>query len=384
MSPLEKQLASVASRYRRRDWWITMSATCIVLTIVGLVLLLVQVSAFWMHPHSGWWILGLGAAMLFAQWLTTRRKSRDSGWIAHQIENRFPELDHRLVTTLGELSRHSGQPMGYLQQSVLQETMAHAHHNGWWTVVPSKALQGVRSRALVAFCLMMASAIGLLKWQPPASAFLIRTSDAVEEEVAVVADFDIKIEPGDTSVEKGSNLIVIARFGKRVPKEAQLVATDGTEEWRIPMSRSLEDPLFGGTLTGVETDLEYYVTYGRSKSKTYRAAVFTYPQLVRGDALLEYPGYTDQAARNVEDTRRVSVVEGTRVTWAMHLNKPGDRGAADSAGGRRRDSAAAGSKRSSESFGFNTVRKDNSLAIGVEGRPGTREQESAPNYCEGC
>lgn len=322
MTLLEQQLSTVAARYRRLEWWSSVSVICISLAIVGLALLWLQMSTYWMHPLSGWLLLVAGFGGLLVQWLITRKGFRDHSWIARQIEGHYPELDQRLLTTMDELDRNPEQPLGYLQQVVFQETITHSYHNPWWDVVPQGLLQGFRSRGLAAFWLMVAAAVGLMRWQPPKNAFLVPEFDSTAEYLDAFGDFEVQVEPGNTPVEKGTNLIVIARFGKQTPKEAHLVAAAGSEEIRIPMSRSLEDPLFGGTIPDVQADLEYYVAYGNQRSEKFRATVFTYPELVRGDALLEYPSYTNQPEKIVEDTRRVSVVEGTRVSWEMHLNKP--------------------------------------------------------------
>lgn len=321
MSLLEQQLYTVAGQFRRLDWWRSASAFCLLMAVVGGVLLMLQVNGVWSHPRSGWIIILSGLVGLIFVTLTTMGRYRDKRWIADSVENHYPELEQRLSTTLDELDRNDGKPLGYLQHRVFQETISHAHYNPWWKVVPADDLFGYRLSGLISFGLLLASAFGLMRWYPTAS-----TLAAMNMKSAIsgpVANFDIQVEPGDTEVEKGTNLIVVARFGKQIPKSAEVVATSGGEELRIPMSRSLDDPLFGGTVSDVTKEFEYHVAYAGRKSESFRATVFTYPELVRGDALLEYPSYTSLPEKRIEDTRRVSAVEGTRLTWEMHVNKPG-------------------------------------------------------------
>ena len=57
-----------------------------------------------------------------------------------------------------------------------------------------------------------------------------------------------------------------------------------------------------------------------------RSMFLSFPSLVRSDAGLDYPEYTGMEDKTVEDTVRVSAVEGTKVKWLCYLNKPVTRG----------------------------------------------------------
>ena len=60
---------------------------------------------------------------------------------------------------------------------------------------------------------------------------------------------DVQVDPGDASIEKGTSLLVVARFpGQQVPSDASLVLADGSTR---PMARSLEDPTFAGRVESV-------------------------------------------------------------------------------------------------------------------------------------
>ncbi len=65
----------------------------------------------------------------------------------------------------------------------------------------------------------------------------------------------IEVTPGDTQVERGSGLVISARFGGQPPPEAALVlvwASGKTQ--RLPMARNLADPIFGASLLEVSED----------------------------------------------------------------------------------------------------------------------------------
>ncbi len=131
------------------------------------------------------------------------------------------------------------------------------------------------------------------------------------------------MEPGNTEVERGTSLVITARFtGGNVPDKADLVcqAADGSER-RITMTQNLDDPIVGGFLSSVDQAFQYRVVTPDWESEAFTVDVFEFPAMVRSDANLKYPEYTKLEEKRIEDTVRVSAVEGTEVTWLCFLNK---------------------------------------------------------------
>ena len=91
---------------------------------------------------------------------------------------------------------------------------------------------------------------------------------------------------------------------------------------RIDLTKNLDEFIFGATLPIVDQAFSYHVEYDGEQSETYQVKVFEFPTLDRADAVLEYPAYTRLPSRTVEDTRRLSAVEGTQLAYRFHLNKP--------------------------------------------------------------
>jgi hypothetical protein len=91
---------------------------------------------------------------------------------------------------------------------------------------------------------------------------------------------------------------------------------------RISLERHLADPVFGASLSEVEEDSHYHVEFPGGKTPDYKITVFDYPSLVRADAFLAYPEYTGMTNKTIPDTRRISAVAGTRLTYTLQLNKP--------------------------------------------------------------
>jgi len=133
----------------------------------------------------------------------------------------------------------------------------------------------------------------------------------------------VTITPGDISLERGERLVVVASFAGVVPADVNLVTTIPAEPpKRMPLVKSLSDPVFGGSIPEVTTNLSYRVEYGASQTREFTVKVFEFPRLERADANLTFPDYTGLAPKRVENTHRVSAVEGTRCEVTFQLNKP--------------------------------------------------------------
>ena len=75
-------------------------------------------------------------------------------------------------------------------------------------------------------------------------------------------------------------------------------------------------------MSSVDQSFTYQVVSPRWESESFEVEVFEFPALVRSDAFLAYPDYSGLSAKLIEDTVRVSAVEGTELTWVCFLNKP--------------------------------------------------------------
>ena len=159
----------------------------------------------------------------------------------------------------------------------------------------------------------------LIATNPPLMSGQTSTVDVVPSDI----DFQVSIKPGDTEVERGTSLLVLARFRGPLPPEVVLNYDDASgNSTQLAMSKSLDDPVFAGRIAAVSQDLSYRVEFSSRQSKSYQVQVFEFPELKRADAKLVFPEYTSIDNKIVEDVRRITAVEGTRLTLTFHLNKP--------------------------------------------------------------
>jgi len=94
------------------------------------------------------------------------------------------------------------------------------------------------------------------------------------------------VTPGDARVERGTGLVIAARFGGAPPVEATLVLNNGGgKESRIPMARRLADPVFGASIPEVAEAGVYHI---ESVSSSAHIGVVESPSHIGFDEFSRY------------------------------------------------------------------------------------------------
>ncbi len=308
---LRTRLEPVARRRRQVLFWRHLAIGWTAATALALGVYLVQRLVGWASVLTLplVMLLGMVTAAAFAV-RGSRNEEPEYRDAAAEVEKGHPELNGLLLTAVQQRGSAKA-PLGYLQRVVLRDAVAHSRQHVWPAVIPRWRLTSVHLANLAAFSLFVCSLWTLrTPGNPLRSPLVMRTSG-------------MSVTPGDVQLERGQSLVVLARFGGSPPASAELVLGDTpATERRIPLTRNLSDPVFGGTVPEVAEPFTYRVEYDGRRSPDYKVTVFEYPRLERADAELTYPGYTRLPARRVEDTHRVTAVEGTRLDLSLQLNKP--------------------------------------------------------------
>ena len=273
------------------------------------------------RPFAGG-LLMAGTAASGVWWLISRQSVRTPEQTALDVEHAFPGLDAALMTAI---ERPTPDQSELLRAEIADAVRRHSRSNRWESVVTPVRLAGTYLASGLAGLAALAGLV-LLLVEPPPLAASVAAPDPVEVGTPETV-YKVVVEPGDAEVERGKGLLISARFAGAVPPDASIEwaasGDDGEPAVRTePMTRSLDDPLFGGRIDPVDHDLEYAVVFGSQRSPTYRATVFEYPRLERADATLTFPDYTEAEPRSIRDVRRLTAIAGTRLELTCLLNKP--------------------------------------------------------------
>jgi len=311
---MEKFLQSRLQPVIRRQRWQILSwklaATWAAAAIVGTSFVLVEAQTGWTSPLTMPILAAVAVTVSLLVVMRQFERAPDYRQIAQAIERRQPELKGLLLTAVQQTTVEGARP-GYLQYRVLQEAMERSRESDWREIVPRSRL----GLAIAAHLL----ALAFFGWTL-SSLHVGRSGDGVLPRAPFAG---VAVTPGDASIERGESLVVLARFGGGVPANVDMVIrTSGEAPHKISLVKSLSDPVFGGSVPEVKGDFTYHLEYGRSSTRDYKVTVFENPRLERADAELTFPTYTGQEPKRIENTRRISAVEGTKLDLALQLNKP--------------------------------------------------------------
>ena len=308
----------------------TATALCLgALAAVAAVLLTI-------YALSGWWSLPVvfaPAVIAFVAviWMRSSlaRTETDYVEVARHIEQTNPNLQSLLLAAIEQSPDFASGQLGYMQQRVVSEAVEHAKRHGWVSSVSPRALA---TAAAGQWAAALASTVLLLLLLRPA----FPSPDAPGFAWSRSSSLRVAVTPGDVEIERGQDLVVMARFEGGQPGQATLLVGQ-TEETLAPivLKRSLDDPIFGAAIRSVEADLLYRVEYDGVATPLYRVQVYEHPKLERADAHIEAPEYTGLEPKTLKDVRRVSAVEGSAIALEFHLNKPVERAELIAPGGER-------------------------------------------------
>ncbi|PQO28851.1 hypothetical protein [Blastopirellula marina] len=320
---LTRQLDRVARRLRTFRFWSGMGMVWILGAILVGAIYFVSKSTGHIVAGGVFWATSIALIGSLVVYVVSMRSARNVRQVASRIENVYPQLDSALVTAVEQVPDARTGRLGYLQREVVNKAVYHALSHNWELVVSRGKMAVARLSAYVGVALMAVAALALGSLNKDLAANQPEPDLNFEDVVLNGANYEATIEPGDTEVERGTSLLVLARFADRLPPEATLTYTsDDGQEHAVAMSQSLDDPLLGGRIASVTQPLTYRVAFANQVTRDFNVTVFEYPLLLQTDAKLVFPSYTGQEEKFIQDVRRVSAVEGSELTLYCKVNKP--------------------------------------------------------------
>ncbi len=312
---LRRQLEPIMKRRRRLDLAWRLSLYWLVAVLVGIALIGIDWLWGWRLPFAlEVWTVATILVTLFAV-CRSERIGPDYHALARDIEQHHPDLRALLLAAIEQKPDHPGGRLGYLQTQVLREAVVHATSHDWLESIPPRRV-ALANLSRIAVLLLL---LGVFSQLLPSISVLPRSGRGVPASKGC----QVTITPGNTSIEAGSPVVIVARFDGEVPLDVALsYAAPGQERQRMPLTRNVDDVVFGGVLQDVRSDLLYHVEFAGQRSDSYKITVFDRPRLIQADARIVYPSYTNLPEKIVHDTRRISVVEGSQITLTFTLNKP--------------------------------------------------------------
>ncbi len=312
---LRKRLRPIVKRRRRLYLAWKLSVYWLVSGLIGVGLIGADWLWGWSSPIANW---ALCISTVLATVLALYKFSHmhpDYRAVARNIEQQHPDMQALLLAAIEQEPEGLGGQLGYLQERVIGEALRHATKHDWLRSVSSKSLLLAHFGGIAALSIIIMALLQLLPSFP--SLFTI------DRGVLTGRDYNITISPGDTTVELGTAVVILARFEGRVPPEAKLwIGPSEKDKQQITLTKNLDDPVFGGLIPEVNNNLLYHIEYAGRRTRDYRISAYEHPALQRADAKIVYPSYTKLPEKVIKNTRQISVIEGSEVALTFTLNKP--------------------------------------------------------------
>ena len=312
---LRQWLRPVVNR-RKKLLLLRRLAICwLIASLAGIALIVVNYLWGWYWSVTNYALCIAAVIASIRTWYKLRNIEPDYKSIARTIEKQNPDLKATLLTAIEQQPKDPLGGLGYLQERVVGEAMAHAKNHKWTQSISQKTLvlTGISQTAALLLLIFVMSQL------LPFSSYLPLNTDSSTK------GYQISVNPGDTSLEAGTAVVITARFGGKLPNEVKLLMGRSAEDVQeIQLTRNLEDPVFGGIIPQVNSDMYYHIEYANRRTREYKIITYNHPRLERADANIVYPSYTNLPDKVIKDTRQIGVIEGSKVTLTFTLNKEVD------------------------------------------------------------
>lgn len=327
-------------RRRRSNLYLLKVSSLFAIALASL-LLASSLAGLWLDPgKTGAIILFLltalcGIGLLAGFVVTLRRRHTDDRVLAHYVEDRIPDFEQRLLTSLEFTEEdlrngRAGVSQQFIQQ-LWQDAQVHVQQQQHEveTVTPAREswISFASAVAVVAIvAVLFVSSESLLR-----SGSRLAWPFAITEPLTVVeffADIEISVEPGNIDMQRGDSVTIIARVTNATPDAINLRLQDDNVNWRdVSMSRDgsgSDSASYSYFIPSLDEDTTYYIAFnerGEQSSPQYQISLFDLPQIEQIDLAFDYPEYTQIEDITEEDSGDMVVPEGTVVDLTIQFNK---------------------------------------------------------------
>jgi hypothetical protein len=319
-SELKSYIAQLRHRLRLGAWLrgtAVFAGAALSVTVV-LVLILNQL-AFPTHGVSLARLIifiALAAAAIFGLALPLARLTHAR--TVRQAEAADPDLEQRLTTFL-ETSARADDPFLEL---LAADTLPRAQETEPAAFVPDNrlfALGGAALGCLVTLLWLVAAGPGYLGY----GASLIWTGP--KKDAAPL--YTISVKPGDITVRRNSDQLIVAHVSGMKPDNAQLFAHyQSAAGWERVAMQAAPDAGSGATyqfvLAGLPENVEYYVAAGPLVSPHYKVRVADLPSVKEIGVTYHYPQWTGMKPVSEEHSGDLRAIEGTSAEIEVEMDRP--------------------------------------------------------------
>lgn len=274
-------------------------------------------------------VVGL-VTMVWVVWRDWLRHLRpyNAKRIALEVEARYPELMSSLVsyTELDAMARQS-QASPELLEAMRDFAVQKSQQLKFRDIIDVS--QVIKLAAYAAIVLLVAAGVSV-RWSDHIAALVQRLAgfDAPYPIRTELIEINGDMEgDGNLVVPFGNTADITVKAGGVIPDDAILYvkpAEGESQDWtELPMEKLDNGFSFRGELESLERDMNYFVTMGDYRSKTFDITVVRAPRIVKAELRLQLLPYLNPLERPPETTDQLNleVPEGTEIHWYLQCDK---------------------------------------------------------------
>lgn len=371
-SPTIEELRDAIKRVRRRrNVILHVRQISWSLAILAALFILCAILEMALHPPSLVRMLLfclLGAAIGILGWWYARAMRRfdsDDRRLAQYVDDRMPDLEQRLITSIDSLEKQKTDLPSQLVESLWLDTMAHVRGRNIQQVTHSRLAWYAAGTAFVLAFLLAGALWDSARFSAAARRVAWPWSIPAAD---LLQSADFRVDPGDILIRRGSDVAVTATIENVSSKEVFLYLREDASGWkRVPMRADDSTTEYLYYLRGVANDISYYVDSGDGRSRQYRIQVFDLTRVETIDVDYMYPDHTMLENKTEKNAGDIIAPEGTKVRLHIAFNRPIQRSILKFEGGTTIDLISSGNV----ATGAFTVAKDGTYvvdAVDDEGR----------------
>ncbi|PYT28230.1 MAG: hypothetical protein DMG57_15580 [Acidobacteria bacterium] len=259
-------------------------------------------------------VVALSAGLALPLLRLNRRKA------AHEIEQRCPRFEQRLVT----FAEKAGESNAFMEL-LAADTLEIAREAAPDQIASKNRLLSYSSAAaacLIALAWLGSSGSGFLGYGTSLLWGAIPNNE-------LRPFYAIQLQPGNATIRRKSDQVVTARLmGFQTERVRMLAKFDSSSKWEeAPMRPQPEGPIFEFLFAGVPESLSYYVEAGGVRSKQYRIEVMDLPEVKHVRVTYHYPAWTSLKDKVEDPGGDLRAVEGTEADVRVETDRPLDHGA---------------------------------------------------------
>ncbi len=319
-SELNSYIARLQHRLRLGAWLrgaAIFTGTALIVTL-ALVLILNHL-AFPAHGVTAarWAIFAaLAAAATFGIALPVVRMTQARAVSGAEAAN--PELEQRLTT----FQEHATQGGDAFLELLAADTLERTQYAAPSSLVPDNrllALGGVGFACLAVLVWIIAAGPGFLGY----GASLVWLGPKKNE----LPLYSIAVKPGNVTVRRNSDQLIVARVTGMAPDKARLFAHFQSAAGWEPVTMQAAPNSGGGAsyqfvLAGLPEDVEYYVAAGPLVSPRYKVHVVDLPSVKAIQVTYRYPQWTGLKPVTQAHSGDLRAIEGTDALIKLQMDRP--------------------------------------------------------------